>query len=217
MTIFAKYCVQWNVVLSFVLLLKCFWSFESSRQPMDYTVKYGSRMAQYHQNLHSSAIPISYLYMYYFQLAIPTADGPRGEVWTTYGTVSSESTFVNRSYGIIFAANLSEPYTLHAKDMGLPDSVSLFSFYKWREKLISNNQFSLQIKWSKLNKKQQIKRYSQTMFKFYLVSLTVIVIHIYEFDFEKDNVTMRKRKRSDSVLWQKPIHQQKCQKGKVTT
>ena len=26
-----------------------------------------------------------------------------------------------------------------------------------------------------------------------------------------------KRKRSDSVLWQKPIHQQKCQKGKVTT
>ena len=28
---------------------------------------------------------------------------------------------------------------------------------------------------------------------------------------------MRKRKRSDSVLWQKPLHQQKCQKGKVTT
>ena len=27
----------------------------------------------------------------------------------------------------------------------------------------------------------------------------------------------RKRKRSDSVLWQKPIHQQKCQKAKVTT
>ena len=27
----------------------------------------------------------------------------------------------------------------------------------------------------------------------------------------------RKRKRPDSVLWQKPIHQQKCQKGKVTT
>ena len=29
--------------------------------------------------------------------------------------------------------------------------------------------------------------------------------------------TKRKRKRSDSVLWQKPLHQQKCQKGKVTT
>ena len=29
--------------------------------------------------------------------------------------------------------------------------------------------------------------------------------------------TRRKRKRSDSVLWQKPLHQQKCQKGKVTT
>ena len=30
-------------------------------------------------------------------------------------------------------------------------------------------------------------------------------------------LTKRKRKRSDSVLWQKPLHQQKCQKGKVTT
>ena len=29
--------------------------------------------------------------------------------------------------------------------------------------------------------------------------------------------TKRKRKRSDSVIWQKPLHQQKCQKGKVTT
>ena len=27
----------------------------------------------------------------------------------------------------------------------------------------------------------------------------------------------RKRKRSDSVPWQKSLHQQKCQKGKVTT
>ena len=26
-----------------------------------------------------------------------------------------------------------------------------------------------------------------------------------------------KRRRSDSVLWQKPLHQWKCQKGKVTT
>ena len=31
------------------------------------------------------------------------------------------------------------------------------------------------------------------------------------------NCCKRKRKRSDSVLWQKPLHQQKCQKGKVTT
>ena len=29
--------------------------------------------------------------------------------------------------------------------------------------------------------------------------------------------SQRKRKRSDSVLWQKPLHQQKCQKGKVAT
>ena len=31
-----------------------------------------------------------------------------------------------------------------------------------------------------------------------------------------NNNCKRKRKRSDSVLWQKPLHQQKCQKGKVT-
>ena len=30
-------------------------------------------------------------------------------------------------------------------------------------------------------------------------------------------ISKRKRKRSDSVLWQKPLHQQKSQKGKVTT
>ena len=29
--------------------------------------------------------------------------------------------------------------------------------------------------------------------------------------------TREKRKRSDSVLWQKPLHQRKCRKGKVTT
>ena len=28
---------------------------------------------------------------------------------------------------------------------------------------------------------------------------------------------MTKRRRSDPVHWQKPLHQQKCQKGKVTT
>ena len=32
-----------------------------------------------------------------------------------------------------------------------------------------------------------------------------------------DIYTQRKRKRSDSVPWQKPLYQQKCQKGKVTT
>ena len=29
--------------------------------------------------------------------------------------------------------------------------------------------------------------------------------------------TKTKRRRSDSVLWQKPLHQQKCQQGKVAT
>ena len=27
---------------------------------------------------------------------------------------------------------------------------------------------------------------------------------------------IEKRKRSDSILWQKPLHQQQCQKGKIT-
>ena len=31
------------------------------------------------------------------------------------------------------------------------------------------------------------------------------------------NIFKTKRRRSDPVLWQKPLHQQKCQKGKVTT
>ena len=44
------------------------------------------------------------------------------------------------------------------------------------------------------------------------MSLFVIRVMDTETNFQK-----RKRKRSDSVLWQKPLHQQKCQKGKVTT
>ena len=32
------------------------------------------------------------------------------------------------------------------------------------------------------------------------------------------NRNKKKRKKSDTVLWQqKPLHQQKCQKGKITT
>ena len=45
-------------------------------------------------------------------------------------------------------------------------------------------------------------------------------IHAFYFDTTtytlNDNVKT-KRRRSDPVLWQKPLHQQKCQKGKVTT
>ena len=33
----------------------------------------------------------------------------------------------------------------------------------------------------------------------------------------EDIIMNTKRRRSDPVLWQKPLHQQKCQKGKVTT
>ena len=36
-------------------------------------------------------------------------------------------------------------------------------------------------------------------------------------NYKNERLFVRKRKRSDSVLWQKPLHQQKCQKGKVTT
>ena len=42
------------------------------------------------------------------------------------------------------------------------------------------------------------------------------VLHWHTF-FQHLPHVERKRKRSDSVLWQKPLHQQKCQKGKVTT
>ena len=38
--------------------------------------------------------------------------------------------------------------------------------------------------------------------------------HVWLPDRHRD---IKKRKRSDSVLWQKPLHQQKCQKGKGTT
>ena len=47
--------------------------------------------------------------------------------------------------------------------------------------------------------------YKLQTFSVFKISLTLRII------------TKRKRKRSDSVLWQKPLHQQKCQKGKVTT
>ena len=36
-------------------------------------------------------------------------------------------------------------------------------------------------------------------------------------EYKTNKHNERKRKISDSVLWQKPLHQQKCQKGKVTT
>ena len=41
--------------------------------------------------------------------------------------------------------------------------------------------------------------------------------YIVKFSNEETRVLKRKRKRSDPVLWQKPLHQQKCRKGKVTT
>ena len=43
------------------------------------------------------------------------------------------------------------------------------------------------------------------------------VYFIYSNAYKSPSHFKRKRKRSDSVPWQKPPHQQKCQKGKVTT
>ena len=44
------------------------------------------------------------------------------------------------------------------------------------------------------------------------------VCSIRAFNFVRKVVSLRtKRRRSDPVLWQKPLHQQKCQKGKATT
>ena len=42
-------------------------------------------------------------------------------------------------------------------------------------------------------------------------------LHIDLMNVMRDDYMKTKRKRSDSVLWQKPLHQQKCQKGKVAT
>ena len=39
----------------------------------------------------------------------------------------------------------------------------------------------------------------------------------YKTQFVVSTSFMTKRRRSDPVLWQKPLHQQKCQMGKVTT
>ena len=50
-----------------------------------------------------------------------------------------------------------------------------------------------------------------------LVSITLMMRTMFRLTSTLANKPKRKRKRSDSVLWQKPLHQQKCQKGKVTT
>ena len=52
------------------------------------------------------------------------------------------------------------------------------------------------------------------VFDVFLDLVVLVYFNAISIDFY---VVKRKRKRSDSVLWQKPLHQQKCQKGKVTT
>ena len=89
---------------------------------------------------------------------------------------------------------------------------------------------TLKFEWtrSRLQNRQQNLRRSR---RFMEVQYTVKILSNFEQEnsrsgSEKTNCSctilikiykQRKRKRSDSVLWQKPIHQQKCQKGKVTT
>ena len=48
-------------------------------------------------------------------------------------------------------------------------------------------------------------------------ALTAVRDHVIKYSETAFSNSKRKRKRSDSVLWQKPLNQQKCQKGKVTT
>ncbi|XP_056012995.1 uncharacterized protein LOC125653189 [Ostrea edulis] len=52
--------------------------------------------------------------------AIPSADDPVGEVWTSYTTIVSDRP---RDFGILMAANLSSPYTVKFSDTGFPDSL----------------------------------------------------------------------------------------------
>ena len=50
-----------------------------------------------------------------------------------------------------------------------------------------------------------------------ILALSILKWNVRTFMTMRTFDPKRKRKRSDSVLWQKPLHQQKCQKGKVTT
>ena len=69
-----------------------------------------------------------------------------------------------------------------------------------------------------------------TIFKHCTTHFTNLLQHTFNFrqkDKTKQHITYKhtptyiltktKRRRSDPVLWQKPLHQQKCQKGKATT
>ena len=51
---------------------------------------------------------------------MPESNGPDGEVWTTTSTVFSDSSI---EFGILFAANMSNQYTIKPEDTGFPYKV----------------------------------------------------------------------------------------------
>ena len=61
--------------------------------------------------------------------------------------------------------------------------------------------------------------YSASFLLFFTLLLIKICNLLKQIACGNEFITYRKtkRRRSDPVLWQKPLHQQKCQKGKVTT
>ena len=76
--------------------------------------------------------------------------------------------------------------------------------FEWIALHTEGNAFSnpLTLKWQKF----------VILIFFYVFIILIVLLLLIKY-----RLLMRKRKRSDSVLWQKPLHQQKCQKGKVTT
>lgn len=59
--------------------------------------------------------------------AIPSSNGPEGEIWTTLTSIISDR---KRDFGILMAANLSSPYTVRFSDTGFPERVSVMEILK---------------------------------------------------------------------------------------
>nr|XP_022327168.1 uncharacterized protein LOC111126669 isoform X3 [Crassostrea virginica] len=53
--------------------------------------------------------------------AIPSSNGPEGEIWTTLTSIISDR---KRDFGILMAANLSSPYTVRFSDTGFPERLN---------------------------------------------------------------------------------------------
>ena len=74
--------------------------------------------------------------------------------------------------------------------------------------------FTCQIHWPSYNTTLRPRSCSVLLKRFNSIIEKNYIIKEY---YKHKYVIKTKRRRSDPVLWQKPLHQQKCQRGKVTT